>query len=243
VRGQAFREWLTSQFATNTVSTQLSTSRRLENAYGDLDEIFDENRFDPLLSELTYSKSDEIQNIPNPSKLQIEKSIYDTLSGCRTALRTYRNFRDDPASSSIAAENAIEVAGELIRERKEGRLFEIERHLQNSLRTEISQLETGLIITDGGTERGVESGLIDITALDNNDNLVVVELKRGKAGREAIGQILGYMGDLLKEEPQRLVRGILVAADFDQASRSAASFIPQLTLKKYRFQFSFEDPE
>ena len=241
MRTDAFREWLAARFAVNTVSTQLSTAKRVEAAYRDLDEIFDEDRFEALLADLTYSKSDEARSKPNPSKMQIEKSVYDTLSSCRTALRTYRNFRDDPMTGAVSAENAIEVAGELIKERKEGRLFEIERHLQDSLRLEIGQLEAGLVVADGGSERGVESGLIDITAVDAHGQLVVVELKRGRGGREAIGQILGYMGDVAKEEPDRQVRGMLVAADFDQSCKSAAAFVPQLTLVRYRFQFSFEE--
>ena len=241
MKSEAFREWLAAKFAANTVSTQMSTARRVEVAYGDLDEIYDQDQFEALLGELAYSKADEAREIANPSKIQIERSVYDTLASCRTALRTYRNFRDDPISNGISAENAIEVAGELIRERKEGRLFEIERHLQDSLRAEIAQLELGLELIDGGSERAVDSGFIDITASDRDGNLVVIELKRGKAGREAIGQILGYMGDLLREEPGRQVRGLLVAADFDQSCQSAAAFVPQLSLKRYRFQFSFEE--
>lgn len=241
MRTDAFREWLAARFAVNTVSTQMSTAKRVETAYGDLDEIFEGDRFENLLAELTYSKGDEVLQRLNPSKMQIEKSIYDTLASCRTALRTYRNFRDDPASAAVSAENAIEVAGELIKERKEGRLFEIERHLQESLRSEIGQLEKGLSVSDGGSERGVESGLIDITATDSEGAIVVIELKRGRGGREAIGQVLGYMGDVAKEEPSRQVRGILVAADFDQSCKSAAAFVPQLKLMKYRFQFSFDE--
>lgn len=241
MRTDAFREWLEARFAPNTVSTQLSTCRRIEAAYGDLDAIFDEDRFDGLLIELTYSKNDEARSVADPSKMQLERSIYDTLSGCRTALRTYRNFREDPVSVAVSSDNALEVAGELLRERREGKQFEVERHLQEELRKEISQLEAGLVIADGGSERGVESGFIDILAKDASGAFVVIELKSGTAKREAIGQIIGYMGDLMTEEPGTRVRGMLVAADFDKSCQSGVRAVPSLKLKRYRFAFTFAE--
>ena len=239
MKNQAFREWLEARFAANTVSTQLSTCRRVEAAYGDLDEIFDDDRFEALIVALTYSKTDEGKELPNPSKMSIERSIYDTLSSCRTALRTYRNFREDPVSVPVSAENALEVAGELIRERREGKQFEVERHLQEELRKEIGQLESGLTIIDGGGEKSVESGFIDILARDQSGAMVVIELKSGPAKREAIGQIVGYIGDLMSEEPTTQIRGILVAADFDKSCRSGVRAIPALKLMQYRFSFTF----
>jgi endonuclease len=241
VRVEEFREWLTARYASNTVSTQISYAKRVEVAYGDLDGIFEQDRFESLISELTYSKNDEASKKHNPSKMQIERSVYDTLSSCRTALRTYRNFLEDPVSVSVSSTNAIEVAGELIRERKEGKQFEVERHLQAELRREIAQLEAGLSIIDGGAERSVESGFIDILAQDQSGALVVIELKSGTAKREAIGQITGYMGDLMAEEPDTQVRGILVAAEFDKSCQSGVRAIPSLKLNRYRFSFTFEE--
>ncbi len=240
MRTEAFREWLAARYVANTVSTQLSTAKRVEAAYGNLDEIFNIDRFDSLISELTYSKSDEVGKRPNPSKMQIERSVYDTLSSCRTALRTYRNFCEDPESIQVSSDNAMEVVGELIRERKEGKQFEVERHLQAEIRREISQLESGLTIIDGGSERGVESGFIDILARDKSGALVVIELKAGQAKREALGQIAGYMGDMMEEESGTSVRGILVAADFDKSCRSGVRAFPSLKLMRYRFDFAFE---
>ena len=62
--------------------------------------------------------------------------------------------------------------------------------MQSALRKAIEQLEAGLVIADGGTERSVASGFIDITAMDDSDNVVVIELKTGTARRDAVGQIL-----------------------------------------------------
>ena len=53
--------------------------------------------------------------------------------------------------------------------------------MQKALRANIQQLELGLEIVDGGAERTVDAGRIDITAEDTNGRLVVIELKAGRA--------------------------------------------------------------
>jgi endonuclease len=103
----------------------------------------------------------------------------------------------------------------------------------------IAQLENGLEVIDSGKERAVTSGRIDITAKDNNGRIVVIELKAGEADRDAIGQILSYMGDL-EDEYKTPVMGILIARGFSTSAVTASRAIPNLRLKKYQFHFSFE---
>ncbi len=86
-------------------------------------------------------------------------------------------------------------------------------------------------------QKEVPSGRIDITAEDKNGVTVVIELKAGKADRDAIGQILAYMGDL--DTGKNLVRGIWVAGDFDLRAVAAARVVPHLQLRKYGFNFTF----
>ena len=87
----------------------------------------------------------------------------------------------------------------------------------------------------------MKSGRIDITCEDSTDGaLVVVELKAGKADSRAVGQILGYMGDLMAEEGGKSIRGILVAHEFDIRTKSAARTTPQLALMRYSVEFRFE---
>jgi RecB family endonuclease NucS len=116
--------------------------------------------------------------------------------------------------------------------------FGLERDLQHALRANIGQLEAGLTITDGGKEQTVASGRIDILAEDAKKRAVVIELKVGKAERDAIGQILSYMGDLSETSPT--VRGIVVAGDFSPSAISAARATSNIRLLKYAFKFSFE---
>lgn len=131
----------------------------------------------------------------------------------------------DPVAAEQEAIDAIETT------------FGLERDLQLALRANIEQLEKGLRVIDGGKEQTVESGRIDITAEDRSGSVVVIELKAGPADREAIAQILSYMGDLGQDN--KSVRGILVAGDFPPRSIAAARAVPNLQLRKYTFKFSF----
>jgi RecB family endonuclease NucS len=123
-----------------------------------------------------------------------------------------------------------------------------ERDLKCALHADAEQLEARLTITDGGKEQIVkyggkaEPGFIDITAKDRDGTTVVIELKAGKAGRHAIGQILGYMGVLM--QGKKPIRGILVAKEFSPQGIAAARPVPNLQLSKYTFRapskFTFE---
>jgi endonuclease len=116
--------------------------------------------------------------------------------------------------------------------------FGLERDLQLALRRNIEQLESGLTIVDGDREQTVPSGRIDITARDQAGVAVVIELKAGSADRDAIGQILSYMGDLADREKE--VRGILVAREFSARAVAAGKAAPNIRLIQYGFRFTFE---
>jgi hypothetical protein len=130
------------------------------------------------------------------------------------------------ADAEVEVANAVDTA------------FGLERDLQMALRRNIDQLESGLTITDGDKEQIVASGRIDITARDRDGASVIIELKVGTADREAVGQLLAYMGDLMEKNTQ--VRGILIAREFAPRAVSAARVVPSLRLVQYGFRFTFE---
>jgi endonuclease len=119
-----------------------------------------------------------------------------------------------------------------------GNDFEKETELHKALRANIEQLEAGLKIIDGGKERTVPSGKIDITAEDESGKTVVIELKSGVADRDAIGQIASYLGDVANGGPG--IRGILIAHEFSPRALAAARMISCLELHRYGYRFSFE---
>lgn len=134
----------------------------------------------------------------------------------------------DDSDAEIVAETASAV----------DTAFGLERDLQMALRRNIEQLEPGLTVMDGGKEQVVASGRIDITARSKDGTAIVMELKAGEADRDAIGQVLAYMGDLLERE--KVVRGIIVAREFSPRAIAAARATANVSLIRYGVRFSFE---
>lgn len=236
-----YPKWLVAeQYSEATQSMQLYRVKKVEEQYGNLDDHFRNGTYQSVIDALQYSTRDERANKPNPSKLKFEGNVRNNLQSYKNAVVRYLKFLNDkefqttPPTFENAAEN-MGLGSPL--EAGQPRLS-LERDMQAALRRNIASLDPSLKIIDDGAERAVDSGLIDITCEDDNA-LVVVELKAGKADSRAIAQILGYMGDLQEEEAGKLVRGILVAQSFDKRTKAAARVVPTLTLKTYSIEFKF----
>ncbi len=201
-----------------------------------LDEEFKNNGITSIFQLYKYSANDEHNNRPNPTNLPINNAIRKTLSNHRSALNHYIRFHesmsDAPAHEASYNNNDSDVNTD------EGATFGLEKDLQKAIRDNIAQLEPHLKIIDGGNERTVDSGRIDILARDPDGCYVIIELKAGTAKGDVIAQILGYMGDIALETNEE-VRGIIVAADFHKRVRSASRATPNLDLKSYSYRFEF----
>jgi hypothetical protein len=238
---QTYRAWLEGQkYDQTTVNAQVYRTARVEEFHGDLDQHFAEDQLRSLISALRYTTDDERHGRPNPSKIPFEGNIRNNLASYRNAVERYLRFRltvdGEEELPVLAAAAVVEEAAEDV-----GQRIGLERDMQASLRLVIDQLEPGLTIIDGGAERSVDSGFIDITAKDASDAVVVIELKAGLAGQRAVAQLLSYMGDVSAEEEGRKIRGILVASDFDRKAKAAARMVPNLALRRYSIQFRFSD--
>ncbi|TWD55690.1 uncharacterized protein DUF91 [Agrobacterium vitis] len=235
-----YSDWLRRAVPTEaTWRTKLSELRRIEALYGDLDALYDQDELQNLIDELSYSSQDQKLSKPNPSRLKIEGDLRNNLSSYKSAAQKYARFRQDVEIESARVEISTPIA---VREQgaiENDRTFSMERDLQSALRREIEQLESGLVIVDQGTEKTVPSGRIDVLAKDKSGSWVVIELKAVKAPRDAVAQLLAYMGDIL-DETGGPVRGILVAPEFDAKAVAAAKVVPSLLLKTYRFSFTFQ---
>ncbi len=123
----------------------------------------------------------------------------------------------------------------------------LESDLEKFLVGNLAQLEPGLRLYE---ERGMSGqqfdtqtvGRLDILAVDQTNNFVVIELKAGEADDRVCGQVLRYMG-WVKENlaDQRKVRGIIVANEFSEKLKYAAKVTADVTLKKYEVSFRFAD--
>lgn len=142
----------------------------------------------------------------------------------------------------ILAEKGEENSGDSIETEVEESIeasVSLERDLHSYLATRISEIESGLFLVENGIEYQTEAGRIDLLARDGNNQLVVIELKVGKANDGALGQLLGYMGCLSASESN--VRGILVASSFDLRVVYAARGLPSVKLVKYQLSFILQE--
>lgn len=236
-----YKDWLVAQqYAPNTQVAQLHRVRRVEEAYGDLATHLAKGTLGDVVRELTYGAEDERRDLPNPSKLVLEGSIRKSLQSFKGAVVRYAGFLDSLDSAASASQTALNVAQPIVETDPARQRFALERDMQAELRRSIGKLDATLKIIDDGAERSVPSGFIDIMCENEAGDLVVIELKAGTADSRAIGQILGYMGDIAADETGRVVSGILVAHDFDRRVKSAARMIPNLKLMRYSIAFHFE---
>jgi RecB family endonuclease NucS len=240
-----YPQWLAEQqYAENTRQRQIYRVNRVEENYGNLDEHFANGTYQNVIDALEYSTNDERANKPNPSKIPFEGNVRNNLQSYKSAIVLYLKFLNDKnfQATSSELETPTEKTNAAALEESSLQRLSLERDMQAALRRNIANLDPSLKIIDDGAERAVDSGLIDITCEDGNA-IVVVELKAGRTDSRAIGQILGYMGDLYEEEGGKPVRGILVAHSFDQRTKSAARVVPNLKLKTYSIEFKFTDED
>lgn len=126
--------------------------------------------------------------------------------------------------------------------------FVMEKHLEDFLIQNWSQTELGkqfdIYEEDGepvGQQYQTDTGPLDILAISNDKNqLLVVELKKGRASDAVVGQILRYMGyvqDQLAEQGQT-VAGVIIALEDDQRIRRALSMTRNIDF--YRYEISFK---
>lgn len=126
-------------------------------------------------------------------------------------------------------------------------VFALEKHLEDFLVKNWGQTVLGKaydIIEDEGELVGQQypsdTGPIDILAISKDKKeLLVVELKKGRASDSVVGQIQRYMGFVLDElaEPDQTVKGIIIALDDDLRIRRALRVSPNIDF--YRYEVSF----
>ncbi len=87
-------------------------------------------------------------------------------------------------------------------------LYASEEDMQKAILLNPSLLETGF--EPISYEKKIEPGFMDVYGVDRDGKLVVVEIKRKTAGRNAALQLAKYV-DFVKKTVNREIRGVLVA--------------------------------
>lgn len=241
-----FESWMERHgYAANTRVAQMHRVGKVEQFYGALEDHVENGTLSDVIDALTYTADDERHARPNPSRIDFNGNIRNNLASYKNAAQRYARFLaeaegldiDAVDASADDAERPAALAG--VPEEANQKLA-LERDMQQALRRDVASLDAGLRIVDGGAERRVDSGFIDILCEDAEGRLTVLELKAGKTDARVIAQILGYMGDLMAEETGREVRGMIIAHDFDNRTIAAARAIPNVDLATYAVSFTFQ---
>jgi hypothetical protein len=124
--------------------------------------------------------------------------------------------------------------------------FALETHLEEFIYQNWSNIKWGspleLYKTDEQDGRQFPAGTwsIDFLAIDKDKNdLVVIELKRGKTSDSAVGQLLRY-SNWVKEniaEKEQKVRGIIIARNVDEALNYAVKNLENVEVRTYKVNF------
>ncbi len=125
--------------------------------------------------------------------------------------------------------------------------FALEKHLEDFLvrnwnNTEIGKKydiyeEDGVLV---GQQYPTDTGPIDILAISKDKkNMLVIELKRGRASDVVIGQIQRYMGfvhDELLEKDQQ-VKGVIIGLESSKRLKRALSVCNNIDFYRYQIDF------
>ncbi|MGO9243621.1 MAG: endonuclease NucS domain-containing protein [Verrucomicrobiia bacterium] len=124
--------------------------------------------------------------------------------------------------------------------------FALESHLEEFIDQNWSNIDFGsklkLYSADDQNGRQFPAGpwSIDFLCVDEVTNdLVVVELKRGKTSDSTVGQVLRYISwvrEHIAKHSQK-VRGIIIAKEVDDALHYAVKDIPDLSVLTYKVDF------
>lgn len=125
-------------------------------------------------------------------------------------------------------------------------VFALEKHLEDFLIANWSQTPLGMKYDiyqeedNFGQQFPTDTGPIDILAISKDkQEVLVVELKKGRASDSVVGQIQRYMGYITEEiaEDHQRVRGVIIALEDDLRIKRALKVAPNIDFYRYEVKF------
>ena len=166
-------------------------------------------------------------------------------SGCIRAICQLNQYGSEIESLITGAPTDVVVTPGQVFE--DPSVFQLESHLEEFLVQNWEQTELGnnydIFEEDGeliGQQYRTDTGRIDILGISKDrSELLVVELKQGRASDQVIGQIHRYMGDVQAElaEEGQTVRGVIIALEGDLRLQRALTMTSNIEFYKYEVSF------
>lgn len=129
-------------------------------------------------------------------------------------------------------------------------VFYLEKQLEDFLIDNWDRTELGkkydLIVEDGevvSRQFKTDVSSIDILAKDKKTNsFVVIELKKNQTSDDTVGQVARYMGWIKAKKGDNNVRGVIIAAEFDEKLEYALRVVPNVEVFLYKVDFQLTAP-
>jgi hypothetical protein len=156
------------------------------------------------------------------------------------ALEYYIDVSDVENAVKIYKKLPKAVRGDKTPEEFEAEQF-LEEHLEDYLQDHLDKIEPGLKLI--GRQHSTKVGPVDLFARAKNGDLVVLELKKGRAADKVFGQICRYMGCIKSEQPKKSpkkVRGYIVGREVDEKLQYAAKVVDAGLIGLQVFEFKGE---
>lgn len=129
-----------------------------------------------------------------------------------------RSTRDSPEETLTVTFSTVSALTAFAAERTDREVTGTEEDVRQRVLDDPSLVEAGF--RPLATERETAAGAVDVFGEDRDGRAVVLELKRGRAGPDAAGQLARYVDALERDlHADREVRGILVAPSTTRRAR------------------------
>lgn len=178
------------------------------------------------------------------ARTSMSAALQNSTGSIGTVSEVTKHFAEIERLLSQPSQSNQSVTGDEV---EDGVVFAMEKHLEEFLVKNWSSTLLGkthdIYCEDGeliGQQYPTDTGYIDILAVSKDKReLLIVELKKGRASDSVVGQIQRYMGYVMTEvaESSQTVRGCIIALDDDLRIRQALKVNPSIDF--YRYEVSF----
>ncbi len=111
----------------------------------------------------------------------------------------------------------------------------LEENLEEFVIQSLDEIEPGLSLMK--RQLSTDAGRLDLLCKDQDDRLVVIELKRTQGTDRVVGQILRYMGWIQENYNTDRIPGIIIVGKMDRALSYAIKAVPNVQVKEFTISF------